>query len=118
MPKPVTKTLTLTGATAAQSGWIVVDTRTSDVQVSYAVEYAGAGVTPVVNVQATMQDLLVSASVPASKAFAIASAAAASANGTRIAGGLTYVVNGLRVASISGGSGASTLTLSVVQSGR
>ena len=115
--KPTTKTLAVSAAQATVTGWVPLDVFVSDVQVGYTIEAAGPGEAPVVNVEATMQNVLASGSVASTEVFAIASAVATSAIGTNVAAGVAFQVNAIRLATISGGSGANTLTFRVLQSG-
>ena len=118
MPNRVTtKTLTLTAATAASTDWLPTNTRVPDVQVSLAAEASLGDVAPLVRVEGTFQDVLVSASVAATRVYEIASAAATSAVGVSIVDKLDALPAAIRMSTISGGSGASTLTFSVIQTG-
>jgi hypothetical protein len=118
MPRPTTATLTLTAASAASSSWISLNTHQENFGVGFAIEKSGVGVAPVINVEGTMQDILVSGSVASTRAFALASAVTTSSVGTNVAGSVTFPVLALRISTISGGSGASTLRFSVIQTGK
>ena len=119
MARIETKVLTTSDAAASSTGWIVLNTRQENFHVGFSVRKSGAGVAPVINIEGVVeQDPLDEASVASTKIFALASAVSTSATGTNVAGEITFPVAAVRLSTISGGSGASTLTFSVIQSGQ
>jgi len=120
MARVTTKTLTTTSVVPGTSatGWISLNTRQDNFFVGFSIEKSDVGVAPVINVEGTMQDVLASASVATTKIFALASAVATSAVGTNVAGQVTFPVVAVRIATISDGSGSSTLKFNVLQAGK
>ncbi len=117
MGRPTTVTLTTSDAAASSSGWIPLNTFQREFNIGFAIQKSDVGVAPVINVEGTMQDLGVDASVASGKIFALASAVATSSVGTNVAGQVTFPVAAMRISTISGGSGASTLAFTVIQTG-
>ena len=118
MARFTTQTLTTSDAAASAGGWISLNTRQDNFFVGFSIEKSDVGVAPVVNVEGTMQDVLSSASVAATRIFALASAVSTSAVGTNVAGQVTFPIAAVRISTISGGSGASTLRFTVIQTGK
>lgn len=103
---------------ASSSGWIPLNMHQENFNVGFSIEHIGHGGAPVVNVEGTMQNVLVSGSVAAVSVFALASAITTEVIGTNVAGQVTFPVAALRISTISGGSGASTLRFTVLQTGK
>ena len=118
MSRTTEKTLTTSDAAASSTGWVSLNTFQENFSVGFAVRKSGVGVAPVINLEGTMQDVLAEGSVASTKVFALASAVATSTVGTNVAGQITFPVAAVRLSTISGGSGASTLTLSVIETGK
>ena len=120
MARFTSQTLSVTGTPPAadSGGWISLNTRQDNFFVGFSIEKSDVGVAPVINVEGTMQDVLASGSVAATRIFALASAVATSAVGTNVAGQVTFPVAAIRISTISDGSGASTLRFTVIQTGK
>jgi len=118
MAGPTTVDLTMGAAVVSSSGWIPLNMFQENFNVGFSIQHIGSGGAPVVNVEGTMQNVLVSASVAAVKVFALASAVTTETIGTNVAGQVTFPVAALRISTISGGSGASTLRFTVLQTGK
>jgi len=118
MAKARYSTLTFTDVTGSSSGWIHLDTFESPFDVGFQVVQLGSGEAPILNIEATLQNLLTSASVAANRIFAVASAVSGLAVNESVVGALPFPVTAVRLTSIaSGGSGASTLRLGILQTG-
>ena len=115
MARTTTKTLALTAATAASTGWIPTNSRVPDVQISFAVELL-SGAALAVQVEGTFQDVLASGSVASTRIYEVASAAATSALGVSLTGNVTALPAAIRLTKPAGGS-AANLRFSVLQSG-
>ncbi len=118
MARSTTVNLIMGTPVASSSGWISLNTRQENFNVGFSIEHIGHGGAPVINVEGTMQDVLVSASVAAVKVFALASAVTTETIGTNVAGQVTFPVAAIRISTISGGSAASTLRFTVIQTGK
>ena len=117
MGRPTVQTLVTSDAAASSSGWIPLNTFQREFNIGFSIEKADVGVAPVINVEGTMQDVTVSASVSTTRVFALASAVSTSAVGTNVAGQVTFPIAAMRISTISGGSGASTLRFTILQTG-
>ena len=118
MSGPTSVTLTMGTPVASSSGWIPLNFFQENFNVGFSIEHLGNEEAPVVNVEGTMQDVLVDASVAAARVFALASAVTTGTVGTNVAGQVTFPVAALRISTITGGSGASTLRFTVIQAGK
>jgi hypothetical protein len=118
MGRPTLKTLVASAADTTSTGWISLNTNQENFHVGFSIRHLGPGVAPVLNVEGTMQDVLVDGSVAAANAFALISAVETSIVGTNVAGELTFPVAAVRLSTISGGSANSTLEFNVVQAGK
>lgn len=114
----VQKTLIVSAAEVTATGWIKLNTDQENFNVGFAIRKSDSGDTPVLNVEGTMQDVLTSANVVSGYYFPLISAVSTSAQGTIVAGQITFPVEALRLRTISGGSGNSTLHFSVLQAGK
>lgn len=118
MARETTQDLTTSDAAASSSGWIPLNTHQENFNIGFAIRKSGVGVAPVINLEGTMFDLGVDSSVATTRIFALVSSVATSSVGTNVAGQITFPIAAIRVSTISGGSGASTLTLSVIEAGK
>ncbi len=118
MAGPTSVTLIMGTPVASSSGWIPINIHQENFNVGFSIEHIGHGGAPVVNVEGTMQNVLVDASVAAVRVFALASAVTTETIGTNVAGQVTFPVAAMRISTISGGSAASTLRLTVIQTGK
>ena len=84
----------------------------------FSIKKTDVGVAPVVHLEGTMESPIVEASVAAVDVFPLVSSVATSAVGTNVAGQITFPVVAVRISTISDGSGASTLTLNVLETGK
>jgi len=104
---------------ASSSGWIPLNIHQENFNVGFSIEHIGHAGAPVVNVEGTMQNVLVSGSVAAVSVFALASAITTETIGTNVAGQVTFPVAAIRISTLAGsGSGASTLRFTVLQTGK
>ena len=103
---------------ADSSNWISLNTFQENFFFGFSIKKTDVGVAPVVNLEGTMENPLVEASVAAADVFPLVSADATSAVGTNVAGQITFPVVAVRISTISDGSGASTLTLNVLETGK
>ena len=110
--------LSMTTAVASSGGWIPLNIHQENFNVGFAIRKSGVGVAPVINLEGTMVNVLSDASVATTRIFALASAVSTSAVGTNVAGQVTFPVAAIRISTISGGSGASVLSFSVIQAGK
>lgn len=117
MSRVTEKTLSLSSASAESTGWVVTNTRVPNVRISYAVEKAGDGEAPVFRVQGTFTDVLGTSVAAPESIYTVASVVATSAAGVAIVGAVDPRPAAIRLSTISGGSGASTLTFKVLQTG-
>ncbi len=120
MASLTTKTLTSTSVVPGTSatGWIPLNIHQENFFVGFSIEKSDVGVAPVINVEGTMQDVLASGSVATTRIFALASAVTTSAVGTNVAGQITFPIAAVRIATISDGSGSTTLRFNVIQTGK
>ena len=111
------KVLTLTAACADSTTWIPLNIDQMQYVVGYTIQKTGVGVAPVVHLEGTLVNTIATSLVSAAEIFALASAPATSSVGVNIIGKIAFPIAALRITTISGGSGASTLRLSVIESG-
>lgn len=113
------KSFTFTGAAGGSStGWISLNTHQENFHVGFAVKKVGNADGPILAIDGTLQDVLTSATVVSADYFPIVSAAGVSADGTIVAGEVTFPVAAIRLRNVSGGSGATTLNFKVLQTGK
>lgn len=119
MSRITEKSFAFTGAAAGSStGWINLNTDQENFHVGFAIKKTGNADGPVLAIDGTLQDILTSATVASADYFPIVSAASVSADGTIVAGEITFPVAAVRLRNVSGGSGASTLNFKVLQAGK
>ena len=110
--------LSVTAASADASNWILLNIHQENFFSGFTIKKTGVGVAPVVNLDGTLENPIVEASVAAEDIFALVSGVATSVVGTNIVGQISFPVVAVRISTISDGSGASTLTLSVLETGK
>lgn len=119
MANVIEKTFSFTGAApGSATGWIPLNIHQENWHVGFAIKKVGNADGPILNVDATLQNILASAAVVSADYFAVISAVSTSADGTIVAGELTFPVAAVRLRNVSGGSGATTLSFKVLQTGK
>jgi hypothetical protein len=118
MAQVIKRSLSITAASAASSEWIILNTFQENFFFGFSIKKTGIGVAPVVHLQGTMENPIVTPTVSATDVFSMVSAVSTSSIGTNIAGQISFPVAAVRISTISGGSGASTLTLNVLETGK
>jgi hypothetical protein len=120
MPRVTEKTLVITNAEAGTAtGWVNLNTNQENFHVGFSVRKDSPNnVAPVINIEGTMQDILASGVVASGHYFALISAVSTDSEGTNVAGEITFPVEAVRLRTISGGSGDTTLHFYVLQSGK
>ncbi len=110
--------LSVTAASADSSNWIVLNTFQENFFFGFSIKKTGAGTAPVVHLEGTFSNPIVEASVDSTDVFAMVSSVETAVVGTNVAGQITFPVAAVRISTISGGAGASTLTLNVLETGK
>lgn len=117
MPRVTEKTLDLTAASAESTGWVPTNTRVPNVRISFSVEKTGDGLTPTLFVEGTFTDVLGTSVAAPESIYPLGSVAPVSAAGVAIVGEAEPRPAAIRLTTTTGGSGASTLTFKVLQTG-
>lgn len=113
------KSYSFTGdATGSATEWIPLNINQENWHVSFAIKKIGNADGPTLNVDGTFQNVLTSATVVSADYFALISAVSTSADGTIVAGELTFPIAAVRLRNVDAGSGATTLNFKVIQAGK
>ena len=110
--------LSLTNASVASSNWVILNTFQPVFYFGFAIKKTGSGVAPIVHLEGTMENPLVTKTISSDDIFALVSGVSTSAIGMNVAGEITFPTAAVRISTISEGSGVSTLTLNVLETGK
>lgn len=118
MSSNVIRRLIVSAAGTTATGWIPLNTNQENFHVGFTIIHFGPGIAPTTHVKGTMVNTIANTSVASTRIFALVSAPPVSAVGANVVGEITFPAASIRLETISGGSGNTTLEFNVIQTGK